>query len=165
MEAVEVHVFMARELTLHHHWCWFHACRMGGMSTRSWMGRGAVLVVGSVAIMGAGCASATRLPVPDAGESGSDEVQVGYGTINRRNVTTSVSSVQFTREDASGTSAFAELLNGRIAGVQVTRTGVRDYSIRIRGGEALVVVDGMISRGRAATFHPVGDQSIRRSSG
>jgi TonB-dependent SusC/RagA subfamily outer membrane receptor len=74
-----------------------------------------------------------------------DEVQLGYGTISRRNLTTSVSSVQFTREDASGTSAFAELLDGRIAGVQVTRTGLTDYSIRIRGGgEALIVVDGMV---------------------
>lgn len=114
------------------------------MSERGWMGRGAVLVVGSALLVSAGCASATS-GTAGGGLPASDDVEIGYGSIDRRHLTTSVTTLEVEPEATSGRNAFAELLEGRIAGVHVTRLGLSDYSIRIRGGrEAMIVIDGMI---------------------
>jgi TonB-dependent SusC/RagA subfamily outer membrane receptor len=108
------------------------------------MGRGAVLMVGSALLVSAGCASATSGTAGGAVPA-SDVVQIGYGSIDRRYLTSSVATLEVTPEATSGRHAFAELLEGRVAGVHVTRVGLNDYSIRIRGGrEAMIVIDGMI---------------------
>jgi len=110
------------------------------------IGAGAVLALGSAALLSAGCASATHAPAGQPAARPDDEVvQVGYGTMTRRQSGGSVGSLVLTREEAAQSSNMAELLNARIPGVDVWRTPGGDYSVRIRGGgDALVVVDGMV---------------------
>ena len=89
-----------------------------------------------------------RAPKPAPGPGG--EVEVGYGTQPRREVTGAVSSV--TAEDMRGMhyTRVEEMIAARFAGVDVVRLVNGDYSIRIRGtrsenaeDEPLVVVDGV----------------------
>jgi len=116
------------------------------MSKRGWMVRVVMLVVGSAALWSAGCASATSSSAGQQGVAAADEeVQTGYGSTSRRQLATSVGSIEFTREATSGAYLLGQLLDGRIPGVNVHRTASGDYSVRIRGGgEALIVVDGML---------------------
>jgi TonB-dependent SusC/RagA subfamily outer membrane receptor len=99
-------------------------------------------------------------PSPETGPTGAEEVDVGYGTQPRERVTGAVGSL--TAEDIGSARAarVEELLQGRLAGVQVTRLANGDFSIRIRGsawltggGEPLYVIDGIpvqaVSLGRA----------------
>jgi iron complex outermembrane receptor protein len=78
------------------------------------------------------------------------EVGIGYGTVEQRNLTTAVSSLDAEDLEAQRVARVEEMLQGRFAGVQVARLPGGNYSIRIRGqssirgsGEPLVVVDGM----------------------
>lgn len=83
----------------------------------------------------------------------SEVVVVGYGTQERRKLTTSVASVQGDKISKLASSNFAEQLAGRAAGVQVnTNTGIigQAPSISIRGiasvtsgAQPLFVVDGV----------------------
>ncbi len=84
-----------------------------------------------------------------------DEVViVGYGTIQRRDVTASISKITESSEVAGQYTSASEMLQGRAAGVQVTsNTGApgAPTSVRIRGGsslrgnnEPLYVIDGVI---------------------
>jgi TonB-dependent SusC/RagA subfamily outer membrane receptor len=76
-------------------------------------------------------------------------IDVGYGKIDRRHLTTSVSVL--TEEDINKTNAthLYEVLEGRVAGLHVVRTA-RGVSVRIRGvstfygsNEPLYVLDGV----------------------
>jgi len=78
-----------------------------------------------------------------------EKVAVGYGEIDRDNLTTAVSVM--TEEEISrvNASSVEELLLGRVAGVQVVNTP-QGLSVRIRGtnsfygnSEPLIVVDGV----------------------
>lgn len=78
-----------------------------------------------------------------------DSVQVGYGKEARRNVTGAVSQVSTAGHHATATT-MADLLEGRVAGLVVTRLPDGGVSLRIRGdrsinsdGEPLIVVDGL----------------------
>ncbi|MDP9348043.1 MAG: TonB-dependent receptor plug domain-containing protein [Gemmatimonadota bacterium] len=99
-------------------------------------------------------------PSPESAPDGAEGVSVGYGTQSRERVTGAVGSL--TAEDIGSARAarVEELLQGRMAGVQVTRLANGDFSIRIRGsawltggGEPLYVIDGIpvqaVSLGRA----------------
>ncbi len=77
-----------------------------------------------------------------------DSVQVGYGTEARRDVTGAVSQVNTAGHHATATS-MADLLEGRVPGLDVTRLPNGGVSLRIRGdrtflgsNEPLIVVDG-----------------------
>jgi TonB-dependent starch-binding outer membrane protein SusC len=81
-----------------------------------------------------------------------DVVVIGYGTVNRRDITGSVSSVQGKDLARIPVSTAAEALTGKMAGVQVVTTEGSpdaDVSIRVRGGGSitqsnspLYIVDG-----------------------
>lgn len=78
-----------------------------------------------------------------------DSVQVGYGKEARRDITGAVSQVNTAGHHATATT-MADLLEGRIAGLVVTRLPDGGVSLRIRGdrsinsdGEPLLVVDGL----------------------
>ena len=78
-----------------------------------------------------------------------DSVQVGYGKEAKRNVTGAVSEVTTAGRHATATS-MADLLEGRVAGLVVTRLPNGAVSLRIRGdrsinsdGEPLLVIDGV----------------------
>ncbi|QEC43389.1 SusC/RagA family TonB-linked outer membrane protein [Pseudobacter ginsenosidimutans] len=82
-----------------------------------------------------------------------DVVVIGYGTVRRRNLTGSVSSVNSKQLRDVPLSSAAEALTGRLAGVQVTTTEGApgaDVLIRIRGGGSITqdnapiyIVDGI----------------------
>lgn len=115
--------------------------------------RATLFLVTAVAFA-AGCATT---PGIDSGPNGaqvtpegaaSDEVQVGYGTQDRDELTGAVSSIR--GEDAGReVTSIIDLMEGRLPGVTVRRLGNGDVSIRVRGassfmggGEPLFVIDG-----------------------
>ncbi len=77
-------------------------------------------------------------------------VSQGPGNMNRDFLTGSVTSFSNLDINQSGYNNIQEFLRGRVAGLQITRTGMNTYRLRIRGGmslvlkdEPLVVIDGM----------------------
>jgi TonB-dependent starch-binding outer membrane protein SusC len=104
-----------------------------------------LLGCGVVMLSGAGCATGSaRLP-----DSKADEISIGYGTETEETFTGSASSLS--AEDMSDRSAktVAEMLEGRVPGLQVMRRANGDVALRIRGSrslqsdnEPLVVIDG-----------------------
>ena len=81
-------------------------------------------------------------------------VVVGYGTVNRRDLTGSVGSIKGTEIERTPVTNIAEALTGRIPGVQVTTVDGApgaEIVIRVRGGGSvtqdnspLYIVDGFI---------------------
>lgn len=78
-----------------------------------------------------------------------DSVNVGYGYTKRKNMTTSVSSVDVNKSQISSYSDIGEYLSGRVPGLIVMKRG-NSYSFQIRGAmslsantEPLVLVDGV----------------------
>ena len=79
----------------------------------------------------------------------SDPVPVAYGTMERKNITGAVTSVEVPEHLAGRYATLADMLQGQAAGVEVRRTAA-GVSVRIRGigtfngsAEPLYVVDGM----------------------
>ncbi|HKI44930.1 MAG TPA: SusC/RagA family TonB-linked outer membrane protein, partial [Balneolales bacterium] len=103
---------------------------------------------------------------------GQELVVVGYGTVRRKDLTASVSSVSARqlKDIPVNSASAAEALAGRLAGVQVTGSeGSPDAQvmIRVRGGGSitqdnspLYVVDGMIVDNALSTISPQDIQSI-----
>jgi len=99
----------------------------------------------------AACAAAAILLAACGGnpqpESDPSVVEIGYGSIHRSHLTTSVASV--TREGmAPRATQMEELFQGRLSGVDVIRRPDGGFAVRIRGaamngGEPLFVLDGM----------------------
>jgi len=82
--------------------------------------------------------------------SGRDSVDVGYGMQAKRDVTGSIGSVDGSVARQATATTFADMLDGHVPGVQVTRLGNGTVSVRIRGdrsfhaeGDPLFVVDGI----------------------
>lgn len=80
---------------------------------------------------------------------GDEEVNVGYGRMKRRNLTTSVSKVEIQDDVIGSYSNIGEYLMGRVPGLQVTKTG-SEYKYTIRGinsinspTDPLFIVDGV----------------------
>ncbi len=91
------------------------------------------------AALAAGCGAPARVPHDD------DEVNVGYGTVKKRDLSHPVSSLQVKGDEVRTYRDMYEYLEGRVAGVMVT-TGKR---IIIRGvntvngsSDPLIIVDG-----------------------
>lgn len=90
---------------------------------------------------------------PEASEL-SNLVVVGYGTVRRKDITGSVSSVKFNETEAAQITSIDKLLQGRAAGVEVNTGSAAPggaINVRIRGlssisggTEPLYVVDGVI---------------------
>ena len=124
----------------------------------------------------AGCASSGNVPRPElpaAGDSTAAEeaapnerdakIQVGYGTSSRRDLTSAVGSVTGCDIATSRVTRFEDLLQGRVAGVAVSRNSSGGMSVRIRGAqslysdaEPLFIVDGMplLSGGQLSGIAP-----------
>ena len=114
------------------------------MRAKRWLG---ATIAGMAALL-TGCSGGAARP---ASGPAPDEVSVGYGTQARGTVTGSVQSVRPSHAEASRYARIEELLEGRVAGLQVTRLGNGRISLRIRGTtslmgstEPLLVVDGTI---------------------
>jgi TonB-dependent SusC/RagA subfamily outer membrane receptor len=107
---------------------------------------------------------AARPPQPE-------QVSTGYGTQSRDEVSGSVASLDAKDTDNLRFTRIEELLQGRMAGVQVTRTSNGDLSLRIRGvgsfvgtGEPLYVVDGLPleASGFASALSGIAPQDVAR---
>ncbi|HKK64145.1 MAG TPA: carboxypeptidase-like regulatory domain-containing protein, partial [Bacteroidales bacterium] len=95
-----------------------------------------------------------------------DVVVVGYGVQDRREITSAVASVDADQFNRGNINNAEELLQGKVAGLQITRPGGdpnAGFSIRLRGlstiganTEPLVVVDGLVG----ASFNNVDPNDI-----
>jgi TonB-dependent SusC/RagA subfamily outer membrane receptor len=105
--------------------------------------------LGFAVALAAGCGpSKGRLGTP----APQDEVSVGYGTQNRRDITGAVTSVSPTEADAR-TPRVEDLLRARVPGLEVLPLANGNYTLRIRGrhtvgdrpvgDEPLLVIDDM----------------------
>lgn len=102
------------------------------------------------------------LPQPVA-----ESVNVGYGTQQRRDVSTAVAQADGDKLMANSPRTAADMLVGRFAGVEVTRLANGGTSIRIRGArsmkgnqEPLFVLDGMPQRDGSATLKDLDPHDI-----
>ncbi|HYH81423.1 MAG TPA: TonB-dependent receptor plug domain-containing protein [Longimicrobium sp.] len=102
----------------------------------------------AAALLLAACAGnpspGSRQPEPEP-----EQVEVGYGTQSRKTLTGAVGSLEGD-EMAARATRVEELFQGRLAGVDVRRTGDGGYTVRVRGagglmtdGEPLYVIDGV----------------------
>jgi TonB-dependent SusC/RagA subfamily outer membrane receptor len=98
-----------------------------------------------------------------------DTVDVGYGTQAKRDVTGAVSSVNVDDARQATVTSLADLLVGRVPGLEVRRLSGGRISVRIRGersmnssGEPLFVVDGipMSNEGALPDLNPRDVESI-----
>lgn len=112
--------------------------------------RHAAIVV--ITATGLGCGGHRMETVAPSAEP----VQVGYGEVDRRDLTGSVTSLAADDLEGVRVSRVEELIRDRVPGVQVLQQPNGDYSFRIRGtrslmgsNEPLVVIDGMPINPRA----------------
>ena len=82
-------------------------------------------------------------------DDGEEEVNIGYGSTSRKNLTSSVSSVKINRNEISTYSDIYEYLRGRVPGVEISGSGA-NTKIVIRGiatvygsSDPLILVDGV----------------------
>ncbi|MBQ2112774.1 MAG: TonB-dependent receptor plug domain-containing protein [Bacteroidales bacterium] len=79
-----------------------------------------------------------------------ESINIGYGTISKKNLTTSVSQVKVRQEDVSSYANIGEYLSGRVPGLIVQKVG-STYKYSVRGinsinssTDPLFVVDGAV---------------------
>ncbi|MDC1276735.1 TonB-dependent receptor [Algibacter sp.] len=87
-------------------------------------------------------------------ESLDEVVVIGYGSVNKKDLTGSITSIKPTEEAAEQSKGIEDIIRGRSAGVQVSSNGSEpgaSVSVKIRGlssltanSEPLYVVDGII---------------------
>ena len=73
----------------------------------------------------------TEVPTPD------DQISIGYGTQNKRDATTAVTSLSPTEADARVTR-IEYLLQARVPGLEVMPLGDGTYTLRIRGRHSML---------------------------
>ena len=113
--------------------------------------RAAILLL--AAALAAGCARGASAPGPaPEPAAAADADEGGYAPQPGRQSTGAIASVSSQAVDDGAFTRIEELLQGRVAGVQVVRGPGGEFSIRIRGAtsfygdsEPLVVIDGMIA--------------------
>lgn len=112
-----------------------------------------VLLVLTGGLLLAGCSSSSQTTTTQA-DDGDEEVDVGYGKQKEKDVTGAVDKVdadEARREQPTGT--IADMLKGRVAGVEVV--GNKVYirgAANLRGRvEPLIVLDGMAIDGSAGS--------------
>ena len=100
--------------------------------------------------------------------SGRDSVDVGYGMQAKRDVTGSIGSVDGSVARQATATTFADMLDGHVPGVQVTRLGNGTVSVRIRGdrsfhadGEPLYVIDGIPMSGGPGLLPDLDPREVR----
>lgn len=106
-----------------------------------------------VLVLTMGC----RAPQPGSrsGPSPEEEVNVGYGSQNRGNLTGSVVSLTAAEMEGAPAASMERMLRGRLPGLQIRRVPGGDISIFVRGSGPMrdanpphVVIDGMTSSAR-----------------
>ncbi len=114
------------------------------MAARSLVGG---MAAAALLLTGGACASSQQ---HTGKASPADSVQVGYGTQATREVTSSISSVKSDKNQDAGRSTVEQMLQGRVAGLEVIRLSSGKISLRVRGSasfymntEPLYVIDGV----------------------
>jgi TonB-dependent starch-binding outer membrane protein SusC len=107
---------------------------------------GATILVAATLLVGCSRSQSSSAPHPRK----ADSVDIPYGTQSTREQTGSVGTVKGETARRDGTTSIADMLDGRIAGVEVRRLPGGGMSIRIRGtrslnsnNEPLYVIDGV----------------------
>lgn len=126
------------------------------------------LTILAAAAMFAGCTHSR--PASELPPAKADSVDVPYGTQSTRDHTGSVGTVDGETARRTGTTNIADMLAGRIAGVDVKRLPGGGMSIRIRGtrslnssNEPLYVIDGIPRQpGPEGAFPDLDPQSIEK---
>ncbi|MBV9879065.1 MAG: TonB-dependent receptor plug domain-containing protein [Gemmatirosa sp.] len=120
-----------------------------------------------VALAAAACAHNAKLPQSSA-EAQRDSIQVGYGTQAKRNVTGSISNVDGDVVRQATVTTLADMLDGHVPGIQVTRLGNGGVSVRVRGehslmadGEPLYVVDGVPMSGGTGVLPDLDPRDVK----
>lgn len=120
---------------------------MSALSASLRPARGTAIAIAFLAV--SGCASVPD-PEPSTVGDPDDQVEIGYGSQDRSEVTGAVSSVS--EKDVKGhqVTRLEDLIEGRFPGVYVQRLSNGGISLRIRGtsslvadGEPLYVIDGL----------------------
>ena len=88
----------------------------------------------------------TKVVAAPVNDSGEDDINIGYGTVKRKNLTSSVNKVNARQARYASYNNIYEMLKGELPGVQVN-----GRSIKIQGAsslmsstEPLMVVDGVV---------------------
>jgi len=86
---------------------------------------------------------------PEAGKVSDEMVNVGYGQVRRKNITSQVNKMEGQDNRNRTYSNIYEMINGQIPGVEVNGTSIRIQNATsfMLGTEPLFVVDGMIVPG------------------
>jgi TonB-dependent SusC/RagA subfamily outer membrane receptor len=115
--------------------------------SRRWSALPAALALSVAAACAHGSSAAPR-PAHVASER--DSVPVAYGTQDKKSVTGAIGSIDGENAPRGTARTMADLLDGHVPGVEVTRLAGGSVSVRIRGdrsfhadGEPLYVVDGI----------------------
>lgn len=94
----------------------------------------------ALAALVTGCGASSRVAQND------DQVEVGYGTQSKRNMTTAVSNVKVKKTDSQTYSDMYAYLRGRVPGVMVTsdnRIIIRGIGTNSDATDPLILVDGV----------------------
>ena len=94
----------------------------------------------ALAALMTGCGASNR------GVQNDEQVEVGYGTQSKRNMTTAVSNVKVKKSDSQTYSDMYAYLRGRVAGVMVTsdnRIIIRGIGTNSDATDPLILVDGV----------------------
>ena len=98
-----------------------------------------ILFLAALAACLAGCGTSSYV-------NRADKVDIGYGTQDKDQLTTSVSNVKVRKEDAQTYSNMYDYLRGRVPGVQVTsdnRIIIRGIGTNSSNTDPLILVDGV----------------------
>ena len=106
---------------------------------RSRFDRGAVLLVVLFLLASAGCQT---LPgtLPAAGPT-ANHVQIGYGSVAPRHLAFAVGSIRVDPSAMGSYTHVEEMLEGRLPGVDVLRTG-SGFRVRVRGTSSILAQSG-----------------------
>ena len=99
-----------------------------------------ILFLLGMTLLLAGCGSTARVAQED------EQVNIGYSTVGRKDVTTSVSNVNVKRTEAVTYSNMYEYLRGKVPGVMVTsdnRIIIRGIGTNSGNTDPLILVDGV----------------------
>ena len=131
--------------------------------------RGVVCTFAGIALI-AGCAGPKEVSEtsPEAETQESEQVNIGYGTRARKDLTSSVASVSSEEIERSTAPTLAEMLRGRVAGLSVTETAGGGLQVRIRGvssiygsSEPLFIVDGVpITTGSGVALSSINPRDV-----
>ena len=98
-----------------------------------------ILLLAALAACLAGCGTSTFV-------NRTEKVDIGYGTQDKDQLTTSVSNVKVRKHEAQTYSSMYDYLRGRVPGVQVTsdnRIIIRGISTNSDNFDPLILVDGV----------------------